>query len=269
MTVFRNLPTTTALLHTVPMFRSLASYLSSPLLGHGPEESTFSTYLFYHQPNLTFLTFDAMLDGPSKAGLISSTRSLVIERTIDPLDRTAGDVHRLHLIPRLDPNPSTFSTGEGGFYPLVEKESLLEIGVTKEWTWIPVEEAVSYKPTKVKGDVRARRFLRRDVAGGPVIERVEDWTRWEIPILIQRDCFEGLYIHLQAEKRAGQSIVLPCPSLQCSTQAEKDSRLPSSSTAWFESLPPKPLENHQILVLSSWGRGAEVWKGKEVVWSSG
>jgi hypothetical protein len=147
------------------------------------EEEDFSTFVFHHSPDLTFLLFDALVTGHFKA--VTLAPRLMTLRLAEPLDQT------LPLPQPIYSKPPSFSEKA----LLAEGVVKLERGVTKQSVWMPVEKMVSYVPlhSSLSGS-QTRRFLRRDEPGGPVVERLEDWSRWE---LTQKGVYEGLYIHLQ------------------------------------------------------------------------
>lgn len=151
------------------------------------EEEDFSTFFFHDQRQITFLTYDALTTGHFQT--VSLSPNLISLMHPAPLDFTLPIPHPPFSAPRLD----TFSATE---MPLAEGVVKLDLGTTKEPVWFPREGAVSYKPVKTEKEIekmrkKGRRFLMREVPGGVVRERVEDWKRWEVEGP-QRGVKEGL-----------------------------------------------------------------------------
>jgi hypothetical protein len=161
------------------------------------EEEDFSTFVFHHSPDLTFLLFDALVTGHFKA--VTLAPHLMTLRLAEPFEPTLPLPN-----PAITPRPHTLSNKA----LIAEGVVKLERGVTKEAVWMPVEKMVSYVPLKSTLDgSRTRRFLMRNSPGGPVVERLEDWSRWELPGS-QKEVYEGLYIHLQVRKLVSHFNVL-------------------------------------------------------------
>ena len=136
------------------------------------EEEDFSTFFFHTNPQVTFLTYDALTTGHFQT--VSLSPHLVSLMHDQPLDFTLPLPH-----PAIGaPVTETFSAT---IPPLAQGVVRMDLGMTKEPVWFPREGAVSYVPLK-KGTEgkKPRRFLMREIPGGAVRERVEDWKRWEV-----------------------------------------------------------------------------------------
>lgn len=136
------------------------------------EEEDFSTFFFHTNPQITFLTYDALLSGHFVSSALSPNL-VSLMHTKGPPDFSTP----LTLPDPLELVQPTFSEA-----PLADQVVRLDLGTTKEDVWFPREGAVSYVPVKVKkgSESKARRFLMREVPGGVVRERVESWRRWEL-----------------------------------------------------------------------------------------
>jgi hypothetical protein len=162
---------------------------------HPTEEEDFSTFFFHTNPQVTFLTYDALTTGHFQT--VSLSPNLVSLMHPQSLDFNIPVPHPPYGAPLIP----TFSATEA---PLAQGVVRLDLGTTKEPVWFPREGAVSYKPFQVKGEGgrNPRRFLMREIGGGSVRERVEDWKRWEIEGP-QKGVHEGLYAHFQITKKEG------------------------------------------------------------------
>ena len=121
---------------------------------------------------MTFLTYDALTTGHFQT--VSLSPNLVSLMHDEPLNFDLPLPHPYKSTPAIE----TFSASEP---PLAQGVVRMDLGTTQEPVWFPREGAVSYKPLK-KGTEgkKPRRFLMREVPGGSVRERVEDWKRWEV-----------------------------------------------------------------------------------------
>lgn len=153
---------------------------------HSTEEEDFSTHLFYNNPSITFFAYDAMLGGHFKT--ISLSPQLSVFSSAAPLNPSFG-------LPTLPTHQTLFSDT-----PAAEGPIELELGKTKEDTWMPIEKVVSFKTLLPGGEFR--RFQWRDQAG-VVRERVEEWGGYDLPEGVEKGR-EGLYVHLQMEKKESE-----------------------------------------------------------------